>query len=147
MSDATDDANLSELLDEDKLPPEYPPDEPLGVDEYGVTAAEEAVQEPLAERVAREEPDLVPPADDSTSGDVGTLVAPESAVDELDVTAEEVAREVGAAGTPPLDDGDVAFGDSTTRDVATERLDARPAEEAAVHTTTPPPMGDGDGYV
>ncbi len=148
MSDATDDANLSEYLDDDKLPAAYPPDEPLGVDEDGVTAAEEAVQEPLAERVAREEPDLVPAADDDLAGDpVGTLVAPESAVDELDVTAEEVAREAGAPGTPPLDDGDVAFGDSTTRDVATERQDVRPAEEDAVHLTAAPPMGDGDDYV
>jgi hypothetical protein len=148
VSDTSDDANYAELLDDDKLPPAYPPDEPLGVDEYGVTAAEEAVQEPLAERVAREEPDLVPGNGDRAYGDpVGTLVAPESAVDELDVTAEEVAREVTAAEPPALDDGDLAFGDSTTRDVAQERVDARPAEEAAMHVTPSPPMGDGDDYV
>src|SRR5829696_4708935 len=110
MSNASDDANDAELLDDDKLPPAYPPDEPLGVDEYGVTAAEEAVEEPLAERVAREEPELVPRNGDRAYGDpVGTLVAPESAVDELDVTAEEVAREVTAAEPPALDDGDLAF--------------------------------------
>ena len=148
MSDASDDANYAELLDDDKLPPAYPPDEPLAVDEYGVTAAEEAVQEPLAERVAREEPDVVPAAEDPPYGDpVGALVAPESAVDELDVTAEEVAHEVTGAERPALDDGDLAFGDSTTRDVAQERFDARPAEEDAMHVTPPPPMGDGDDYV
>lgn len=49
----------SELLDDDVLPAEYPPDHPTGVDDYGTTAQEERVDEPLEERIRREEPEVV----------------------------------------------------------------------------------------
>jgi hypothetical protein len=146
----SDDPNLSELTDDDKLPPEYPPDEPLGVEDYGVTAAEEEIPEPLAERVAREEPDLLPPDDDSEYGrPVGTLVEPDEGIVDRDFEADAVATE---AGMPPgelsIDADDIAFGDDTLRDVAQEREGTElSAEEAAMHLTPPPPMGDGDGYL
>lgn len=54
--------------------------------------------------------------------DVGRLVQPENEIDEFDTTAEEVAFDSG-------DDG------------------ALSAEEAAMHITEEPPMGDGDGYL
>lgn len=54
--------------------------------------------------------------------DVGRLVQPENEIDEIDTTAEEVAFDSG-------DDG------------------ALSAEEAAMHITEAPPMGDGDGYL
>jgi hypothetical protein len=39
----------------------FPPrDQPLGSEEWGTTAREQLVGEPLAERVKREEPDIVP---------------------------------------------------------------------------------------
>ena len=146
----TDDANLSELLDDDKLPPNYPPDEPLGVDQYGVTPAEEEVDEPLAERVAREEPDLLPDEDESEYGaPVGVLVEPDQGVIDRDLEADAVAMEAGRPpGDLPIDPDDIAFGDDTLRDVAQERENPElSAEEAAMHVTAPPPMGDGDGYL
>ncbi len=55
------DQNLSEELDADKIEGDYPPEQPLGADEYGTTPAEEAWDEPLEERIAREEPDVPAP--------------------------------------------------------------------------------------
>jgi hypothetical protein len=57
------DQNNAEALDDDKLPDDYPPDQPLGVDEYGTTAAEERWDEPIEERLEREVPegDATPP--------------------------------------------------------------------------------------
>lgn len=54
--------------------------------------------------------------------DVGRLVQPENEIDDFDTTAEEVAFDSG-------DDGSLS------------------AEEAAMHITEEPPMGDGDGYL
>lgn len=61
----TDSQDMAELLDSDKpggpddpdLEPTYPLDRPLGIDQYGMTAAEEEVEEPFDERVLRDEPD------------------------------------------------------------------------------------------
>jgi hypothetical protein len=101
-----DPQDQAEALDDDRLAGEYPPEEPLGVEDYGTTAAEERWDEPLAERVRREEPD-----------------------DSLATSDFEVDPEVGA-----LDEGDPLTGDDTTRDIALERV-APPAEEAAMHVT------------
>jgi hypothetical protein len=139
-----DDANLSELLDDDKLPAEYPPDEPLGVDEEELTVRGEQSDEPLEERVQREEPEVLAADDDEP---VGTLVAP-GGDEGLDLTKETVASAVGAGSDPDqLEAGDIVSGDTTTRDVASERVEPRSAEEEAVHPTEDPPMGDGDGYL
>ncbi|MGI8758283.1 MAG: hypothetical protein ACR2K0_03160 [Acidimicrobiales bacterium] len=140
-----DDANLSELLDDDKLPAEYPPDEPSGVLEEELTARGEQTDEPLAERVLREEPDT--PAAASPPDEPVTLVEPEAG-EGADLTKETVARAVDQGpASGDIASGDIAIGDSTTRDVATERVEERSAEEEAVHLTDDPPMGDGDGYV
>ncbi|MDP8953618.1 MAG: hypothetical protein M3N37_01610 [Actinomycetota bacterium] len=141
-----DDANLSELLDDDKLPAEYPPDKPLGVDEEALTVSGQQRDEPLEERLQREEPEVAAAAafvDDP----VGPLVAP-GGDEGLDLIGESVATEVGdPTAWDDLDAGDIASGDTTTRDVATERVEPRSAEEEAMHLTDDPPMGDGDGYV
>lgn len=148
MSDfhGPDDANLSELTDDDKLASEYPPDEPVGAEEYGTTAREQVVPESLEERVAREEPDLRLGGEIEPDVHVGTLVDPEQGLGP-DVTAEAVARELDPEGPGALDVDDAVSGDPTTRDVAQEREAGESAEEAAMHLTDPPPMGDGDGYV
>ncbi len=88
MSDARDER--SEVLDDDRLPEEYPPERPLAVDDYGVTGAEQATPEPLEEYVAREVPHV-------TTVDVARERAPRP--------AEEAA--MGLTGEPPLgpDDG------------------------------------------
>jgi hypothetical protein len=138
----------SQLLDDDVVPQEYPPDQPLGVDER-LTPIEEQSGETLGHRVAREVPDDLGIEDERT-GDyrqVGTLV---DAGDEynLDLEADMVASEI-APEVPleQLDSGDLAFGDDTLRDVTQEKEGTMPAEEAAMHLTDPPPMGDGDGYL
>jgi hypothetical protein len=79
----TDEQDQAEALDETKIGGEYPPDEPLGVEDYGTTAAEERVDEPLDERVAREVPEGT-----TTSGErVGELVDDPS--DERELLGEE----------------------------------------------------------
>ncbi len=140
----SDDADLSELLDDDVLPDEYPPERPLGVEDPGVTADHGAIGDALAERVAREEPDVLhePSSDD---GALGHLVEPDLGMApdaEADLVASAVDSEVGA-----LADGDLVTGDETLRDVATERVDDRSAEELALHLTEEPPLLEGDSYL
>ena len=140
----SDDANLSELLDDDKLPEEYPPDRPLGVEDPGVTADHGAIGDSLAERVAREEPDVLPEPT-SDAGAVGHLVEPDLGIavdDEADLVASAIDEELGTTA-----DGDLVAGDPTLRDVATERVDDRSAEELAVHVTEDPPLLGGDSYL
>lgn len=88
----------------------FPPgDSPLGAEEFGVTAHEERWQEPFAERVLREIPDIEP-------GDnlaVGRLVEPDHGMVDTDIEATAVAFESD-------DDG------------------ALSAEEAAMHITDTP---------
>ena len=69
MSDVNPDASVD--LDDDKLPEEYPPEQPYGVNER-LTAAEEEVGESLEDRTKRERPDHL----GQDVGRVGTLVAP-----------------------------------------------------------------------
>jgi len=111
------DQNLSEELDDDKIDGDYPPEEPLAVDDYGTTAAEEAWDEPLEERLAREEPDVLAPSDDGLE-----LVQPDEGA-HTDVEPDEVATLVDHTGDDTLDD------------VAQEHEGAVPAEEAAMHIT------------
>lgn len=44
-------------LDQEQDVADYPPDELQGADEYGTTSEEERYDEPLSERLEREEPD------------------------------------------------------------------------------------------
>jgi hypothetical protein len=129
MAEADD--NKAELLDEDVIGAEYPPDEPMAVDER-LTAIEEQSGESFGHRVTREddrddlsEPDL---------GSVGTLVAPggDQWVDDEDTEVADEVRDLGDAGW-----------ETATQD----REEVQSAEEAAMHLTEPPPMGDGDGYL
>lgn len=115
-------ADPSELVDDDVLPPEYPPDRPLGVDEYGTTWQEERDDEPLEERVRREEPDVVglDPDADLEAIDVG------------DTGEDDLHGDLVLPAEDRLDDGDPVGGDPSRRDVAQERV-AAPAEEAAIH--------------
>jgi hypothetical protein len=141
MSDTNNEE--SQLLDDDVLPEEYPPEQPYGVNER-LTAAEEQIDEPLADRVKRERPDSLSPGRDT---EVGRLVAP-GGDEGLDLEDQEVASEIARQPRrDQLDPGDLGAGDSTLRDTATERGDVMSAEEAAMHVTDEPPMGDGDGYL
>lgn len=142
----TDDPNLSELLDDDKLPEEFPPEEPLGVEDPGVTADHGAVGDSVAERAAREVPEVsaAPSADD---GAVGHLLAPDegSAPDtEEDMVASAVPDDDLPGGAAP---GDQPVGTESFDDIATERVDDRSAEELAVHVTSDPPFDPDDSYL
>lgn len=85
------DQQRAEDLDEDKIGGEYPPERPLGVEEYGTTAAEEAWDEPLEERLAREEPEDGPGGPPDEDGDPYDDAVQEH---EAPVPAEEAALHV-----------------------------------------------------
>lgn len=113
---SSDPQEQSEAVDSDKIGDEYPPEKPLGVEEYGITAAEERVDESLEERAARDEPDILVPDPE----DISLVAEPVP-----DVESELIASEA----TPDprsveLDEGDPSerFGDASV-----------PAEESAIH--------------
>lgn len=130
-SGTTSQEDLSEVLDEDKLAGggNFPPDQPVGSFDYGVTPQEQRVQEPIAERVQREKPEQSFVGEE---GRVGRLVAPDEGINP-DEEADAVARDVDAVAGHDLPVGDVGTGDTTTYDVATELGQDVSAEEAAVH--------------
>lgn len=122
-------ARNSETTDDDKLDGiQIPPDRPLGAEDQGVTDAEDSIED----RRRRGIPDAAGGGD---RGEVGTLIddAGETGVDtEPDAVAMEARDERDQLG----------------RDIAAQDLEeVQPAEEAAMHLTDEPPMGDGDGYV
>lgn len=139
---ASDD-DVSERTDDDVLGPEYPPDRPMGVTQYGTTAQEERVDEPIDERVRREEPD--------------DGAAPDAAVQLLDETADALdeASDLDAGET-----GDWVLGELGDRDgpgddrgptlgpppslTASDRV-PMPAEESAVHLVEGDADLDDDG--
>ena len=101
-----------------------PGDRPIAADEFGVTAREELADEPLAERVTREEPDVslddidlrdAERTYDEIEGGTGRIVEPGSEdVDQIDDEKDAIGRLVGN------DEG------------------ALSAEEAALHITDNP---------
>lgn len=76
----SDEQDRAEAVDWDEIgtgdrydgePPEFPPDRPLGVEDDGVIQSVEQMEEPLAERVAREEPDPLAQELDRSEGGPG----------------------------------------------------------------------------
>src|SRR4051794_26285419 len=127
----------SQLLDDDVVPEEFPPEQPYGVNER-LTPRDEQGGESFEQRIRRERPDRL----GEDVGRVGTLVAPggdEGIDDEADQVATEFDR---GMRRDQLDPGTVF-----DRDVAQDKEEVVPAEEAAMHLTDEPPMGDGDGYL
>ena len=128
-----------EDFDDELLAGDYPPDEPLGVEEDGVTELEELGGESFAERDERTRPEEWELADETGPG-------PATGVDLIDDDVELSADDAGEppdeglVGQPvggledlgPLAPDDEFSGDETTRDVVTERTPP-PAEVAAVH--------------
>jgi uncharacterized protein DUF5709 len=107
---ATDDALPGKLITGDVQDDVVvPSDRPTYVDQYGTTDLEAELGEPLGQRLAHEEPDVLNQLDEpwSESGDesgnpypsdreerVGRLVAPDEGA-HSDVDAEEFAEDVG----------------------------------------------------
>lgn len=121
MENALDEKDLDATLDEGYSPPERP----YAVEDYGTTQDEQAAGETLDRRLAREQPDPQPEADD----DIGDL---------SDGDGEPWDEgEAGDARTGRLaedDDSRATRGNRTLgRDVGIDG-GAASAEEAAVHT-------------
>lgn len=91
---STADADTGGGLD-DVLPP---PDDPQGLDEFGVTAEEQREGEALTGRLEREEPEPASGlAEDGAAASPGRLVEPGSEeVDSVDTTPEAIARDAGS---------------------------------------------------
>jgi hypothetical protein len=174
MTDLGDPQDRAESLDPEVLPDyddpegklEYPPDTPEGVRDYGTTAEEERIDEPLDERVRREVPD---PLDDLDEPDERVLAEIEAEQaeralyedEELDYSDIEEDRanlelddvddngSVGRLVEPGADDDAVDFEDDEPDLVATS-VDEEDlsAEEDAIHLTMDPPFDEaGDGYI
>jgi hypothetical protein len=165
MSD--DPQDMAEALDSDKLgtpddpdvEPEFPPDELLGADDYGLTAAEERVDEPLEERADRESPDPLEReldrVDEGDRSDVETelneleLELDEdtlAAIDRIeplvpgDDLVDEETTDVGRLVEPGVDEDVLGVDDEgASVAVAFDEQDLS-AEEAAVHLTDDPPI-------
>jgi hypothetical protein len=123
-----DEQDRAELLDDDRVEGPFPPDQPEGLGQYGLTPREEELDEPLEERVLREEPDVLPPDEDRVEGLVDP--APEGSID---LEGQLVADGGRGDDLGALDEGDPLAGDETLRDTPLERSAETPAEEAAVH--------------
>lgn len=104
MAPEIPDDEKSEVLDDDRLGDDYPPDQPQASEDYGLTGAEQRHKEPLDERIGRDEPDHLPPPADHE-------IKP---VDQGIPDKEEDVGELAA--------NDDFTGDETTRDVAIERI-------------------------
>ena len=125
MNDTNDPQDIAESLDPDVLADyddsegnlAYPPDEPWGVEQYGLTAAEERVDEPLHERTQREVADTLPDslADDAL-GDV-----------------DRVRRLIAPGGDDPI----LADDEAEAVAIAVEGTDLS-AEEEAIHIIREP---------
>lgn len=117
--ESLDDRGVADVLDEGYSPPERP----IAVFDWGVTAREAAGHEPLAGRLARELPDIA-------AGDEGDGIG-----DSGDTDGEPYDDEVGTdrAGRLVEDaDADSAYPYLFARDAGVDGA-AASAEEAAVH--------------
>lgn len=162
MSD--DPQDQAEALDSDKIgtpddpdvEPDFPPDELLGADEYGLTAAEERVDEPLEERVERESPDPLEQELDRQDSDDGGVLETELTELELGLDNDTLAAidaaepliaggdlaeemtEVGRLVEPGVDEEVLGLDDEGTSVARAYDEQDLSAEEAAVHLTDDP---------
>lgn len=130
MSDARDEQDQSEALDDDNLDPgDFPPDHSIGLRELAVndvTAADSYAPDSVEGRGWREEPDFdQQPLSDTERQSVTGLLAPDLE-DGLDVESELIADQ----GEPDDDAGGVVLSDAADSRGDPDNL---PAEEAALH--------------
>lgn len=128
MAPDISDDDRSEAVDVDRLGDEYPPDAPLASEDYGVTGAEQRYDEPLDERIRREQPDD-PSSDVADERTRQVQPIDQGEPDEDEDLVADVVEDPDVRDRSP---GDEIAGDETTRDVATERVPP-PAEEVAIH--------------
>ena len=123
-----------EDFDDELLADEFPPDEPLAVEDEGITGVEQLGGESVAERDERTEPEVWERQAGDTGADAGTELSADAAGvpdTEKDLVGERADSDADDDQGPLAPDDDFS-GDETTRDVATERV-SPPAEDAAVH--------------
>lgn len=131
----------------DDSPPKLPTDEPVGVDEYGVTGYEISHDEPLRARLVREERDF---SDDEPETAAVPLIADEAISEEMlaqaardaDIFGEEDASDYDLDEPPPRmvgrlvapDEGG-SFGDQEAESIAYDsgEREGQSPEEAAMH--------------
>lgn len=123
MTDAMEPQDQSEALDADKIGPEFPLDEPVGVHEREVTPLGDATRESFEERDARHE---VEPAEHRP------LVQPyqEAGADILDDEAQAVADAEVTSDVPGQSTSEAYGGGGRNPEGDTA---PPPAEEAALH--------------
>jgi hypothetical protein len=139
MSDWDQDQDVAESLDDEELPTEYPPEEPLAADDQGVTGLEQLGGESVGDREDRTEPEVweretAPPSE--RGPELEGEPEPGTVDEEKDLVAPPLPLDAEDPGSLDPDDG--FTGDETTRDVATERAPAD-AEDAAVRVDDEPP--------
>jgi len=118
MENALDEPDLDQIMDTSYSPPERP----LVVEDFGTTATEQAMGEPLERRLNRERPDIEPEPGDG----IGDLA---------EATGEVLDDQAGDHRTGRLvrEDDPRAGNRSLAHDVGIDG-GAASAEEAAVHT-------------
>jgi len=118
--DTLEDRGLESALDEGYAPP----DRPLAVERYGVTAAEQRDRESFDRRLAAELPEVATPEGDGIGDTYGT----DAELIDMEAGGTRSGRLIMAAG---------AFTDMIAEDVGISG-GAASAEEAAMHTTDDP---------
>ena len=115
MRDADPD-DRPEILDDDRLSDDYPPEQPLGVEKRGTTPRESQTSEPFDERIQRSRPEQ-PLVDDSGTG---RLVSPDEGV-RPDDEAQALARSVDRVPADDIPVGQRAAADRTVHETPLER--------------------------
>jgi hypothetical protein len=141
MDEVDDEQDVAEGLDDEELSGEYPPDQPLGVDDEGVTGLEQLGGESVSEREDRTEPEVWE-RDRAPASETGPQLEGEPEPGTADDEKDLVAPPFPEADPGPLEEDDDFTGDETTRDVATERS-PEAAEDAAVRIDDDAPGGVG----
>jgi hypothetical protein len=126
--DTLDDGDLDDVLDRGYSPPDRPP---KGYDDYP-TEAETRQGESLDERLAEEEPDVDPYAEDDQDSDKED----ENALDEQ-IGLDEADERTGRLVQPDEGLGVDADSQELARDIGIDGAGAS-AEEAAMHITREP---------
>jgi hypothetical protein len=149
VSNADDSQFVAEEIDPEELPgegdrlvgeggpEEYPPTHLSGVNAYGITAAEERIDEPIDERETREVRD-----------DLAAELDEDRTLDERAWDDPELGGPVGRLVEPGADDDGLDEPDEEADAVASELdADELTPEESAMHVTADPPDGEPhDGY-
>jgi hypothetical protein len=94
VAESLDEEELSDDVDDPAGDLQYPPDHLAGVNQYGITAAEERTDEPLDERISRETPESE--SFEAADPEVGRLVEDGDDLDATEVPQRDLSAEEAA---------------------------------------------------